>query len=65
MISRCKQVVFNNSKPVLFKTTEYAKLSAAYKAFFFFVVSVCGVLSWGKRRGCNFKKKINCNYDCM
>ena len=39
MISRCKQVVFNNSKPVLFKTTEYAKLSAAYKAFF-----CCG---WG------------------
>ena len=34
MIARCKQDVVNNGKLVLFKTTEYAKLSAAYKAFF-------------------------------
>ena len=65
MIARCKKDVVNKAKLVLFKTTDYAKFSAAYKAFFFFVVAVCGILSRGKRRGCNFKKKINNDYDCM
>jgi hypothetical protein len=33
MIAMCKKDVVNNGRPVLFKTTEYAKGSAAYKAF--------------------------------
>jgi hypothetical protein len=63
MIARCKKGVVNKGTPVAFKTTHYAKHSSAYKAFV--VVAVCGILSRGKRRGCNFQKKINCNSDCM
>jgi hypothetical protein len=33
MIARYKKDVVNNGKRVLFKTTEYAKVSAAYKDF--------------------------------
>jgi hypothetical protein len=33
MIARCKKDVVKNGKPVLLKTTEYAKVSTAYKAF--------------------------------
>ena len=33
MTARCIKDVDNNGKPVLFKTTRYAKFSAANKAF--------------------------------
>jgi len=48
VIARCKNDVVNNDKPVLFKTTDYAKFSAAYKTF---SLSWLGLVFCPKERG--------------
>ena len=64
MIARCTKVVVNYNKHVLFKPQSSQRLQQQIKLSFFFA-AVCGVLSRGKRRGCNNKKKINFSYVCM